>query len=1345
MSSPDNVRPGFVVADRYVIEARKRSGGMSAIYRARDRDGETVAIKILGVDEKPVVERRFLREIEVLRSIRHPTVVRYLDSGVLLDGRRFLVMEWLEGIDLRERLFDGPLEVGETLLVMERIATALGLAHARKIVHRDIKPGNIFLPDGLSGKAKLLDFGIAHAVDASTRLTATGSRFGTPSYMSPEQVRGVSPLNYRTDVYSLGCVMFQCLTGQLPIIGRDIMSVFCRILMDPVIGPAEYEPSIPREVDQLVRKLIAKDPGERLPDGAAVVNAIAELRGHLSLDRATLAVPPVARSTITDHEQQWVNVVMAKIPKEAQASLTEPPGENHDEGGNQAAQSVGGEDEASGSITILRTRISHLGARWNSLPDGSLIVVLQPEEGAQTRTAIDQSVHAARCALLIRNAFPGIDIGLAGGRASLLHKRLVGDVIERARKLLDTASSPGSGVGSEGAGVIRVDASTRRFISNRFRIQEKPDQSAVLIDEITEDDACSMAEKMAPFVGRKREWATIEATLEQSWEDESACALLITGPAGFGKTRLRYELERYLADADVATWLCVGDPLRTRSAFALISQVLRRACGIANRESADIQQQKLRQLVARYVDAADARRVSIFLAELLRAPFTDVSDVQLQAARRDRVLMSDQIRRACIDLFAARTRAGPCVLIIDDVHWGDPSSMQLIDDLLGALRRRPFAVVALGRDGFHDRFPDLWRDHDVVAIQLQRLSSRSAEKLVRSLLGDDAEDARVTRLVEQAGGNPFFLEEMARQVATGEDTLPESVIVLVQNRLDGLDPRARRVLRAASVFGQSFWRGGLLALLLGQVDIDLWLKHLITEQELVARVEESRFAGDTEYLIRNSLIREAAYGTLPDDERKAAHRLAGEWLLQAGETDMQSIAEQFVRSDVPERAIPYFLQAAREAAERSDFDAALELASRGIACGATGEVLEAFRRVEIEERIWRGRPAELLDMCAEAIARQPRGSQQWYDVIGEAAQAAGRLADAERVSELLELVESVPVDAHASTARHVALAKLAVHLLVCGNALHGVALVESLQRELGDLANVDPLVAGNLHFARSRLPEVLDNPAAMLNEFIRCVECFEAVGDLRQACLHRHNIGYAQLQLGLYRDAESQLRAALGVAERLRIDLVSIGGRPVLAMALAHMGDTKESEKLLQSAIDWFEQQGDARMTVWSQLDLVDVYLLNGDVGRAAQKMTAIQDSLADTSALLPRALATEARILLSQGLPAAALERARVAYQRLSEQVVECGEALIPVMYAETLHANGDPVQAREVIERARDCLYARARAIDAPEWRKSFLENIPDHARTLHLARTWGISDPSPDGDEPGTSGRSSGRTCE
>jgi eukaryotic-like serine/threonine-protein kinase len=244
------MRPGDIVHDRFELERLAGAGGMGEVFRARDREGGgVVALKILLADTALDVAR-FEREARLLSRLSHPGIVRYITHSTAGSGERYLAMEWLEGEDLAKMLARGRLTVSESLTLVARAASALGAAHARGVVHRDLKPSNIFLVGGDVAKPKILDFGIA-SLTGGTRVTRTGAAVGTPGFMAPEQARSRQNVDARADVFALGCVLFECLTGTPAFTGDHVMAVLAKILFDDAPRARELCPELPEELDDL--------------------------------------------------------------------------------------------------------------------------------------------------------------------------------------------------------------------------------------------------------------------------------------------------------------------------------------------------------------------------------------------------------------------------------------------------------------------------------------------------------------------------------------------------------------------------------------------------------------------------------------------------------------------------------------------------------------------------------------------------------------------------------------------------------------------------------------------------------------------------------------------------------------------------------------------------------------------------------------------------------------------------------------------------------------------------------------------------------------------------------------
>jgi len=262
-----------ILAGRYRIDRQVGIGGMGTVFAATDeRLGRTVAVKLLKeeLSSDPRFVERFRREARSAAALSHPNIASVFDYGED-DGRHFIVMELVEGRDLARVIREeGPLDASRARSIVEQIARGVGHAHAGGYVHRDVKPHNVIVMD--EDRVKVTDFGIARAAGEST-LTATGTILGTAQYVSPEQASGEPPVP-ASDVYSLGIVLFETVTGAVPFTGESPITVALRHVRDEVPPPSSIEPSVPVDIDEMVARATAKQPDQRYPNGNALAAAL---------------------------------------------------------------------------------------------------------------------------------------------------------------------------------------------------------------------------------------------------------------------------------------------------------------------------------------------------------------------------------------------------------------------------------------------------------------------------------------------------------------------------------------------------------------------------------------------------------------------------------------------------------------------------------------------------------------------------------------------------------------------------------------------------------------------------------------------------------------------------------------------------------------------------------------------------------------------------------------------------------------------------------------------------------------------------------------------------------------
>lgn len=249
--------------DRYALERELGQGGMATVYLARDlHKGHAVAIKVMHPEVAAALgAKRFLKEIAIARSMAHSLIVPLYDSGDA-NGILYYVMAYVEGEDLFERLQrERRLPLEDALQITHDVASALGYAHSQGVLHRDVKPENILLA---RGRALVADFGLARAIGGDyTKLTKTGEIVGTVEYMSPEQLREEPDLDQRADVYSLGCLLYEMLTGEPPYSGPSLKELVIRILRAPVPSAQRLNADVPAAVDAAISRALAKSATAR--------------------------------------------------------------------------------------------------------------------------------------------------------------------------------------------------------------------------------------------------------------------------------------------------------------------------------------------------------------------------------------------------------------------------------------------------------------------------------------------------------------------------------------------------------------------------------------------------------------------------------------------------------------------------------------------------------------------------------------------------------------------------------------------------------------------------------------------------------------------------------------------------------------------------------------------------------------------------------------------------------------------------------------------------------------------------------------------------------------------------
>jgi tetratricopeptide (TPR) repeat protein len=1254
------------------------SGGMGVVYAAISlASGRKVALKLLQPErhDDGAIER-IRREIRVLSALSHPGIVEYIDHGLTEDGTPYLAMEWLDGIDLETRLRAGALSLEDTLALAIRVSEALAVAHEHGVIHRDIKPANIFLVGGRPENARLLDFGVARLSTRTRTLTLPGRIVGTPAYMSPEQARGGAEIDARADLFSLGCVLHECLSGEPAFAGEQVIAVLAKVLMEDPPRLGELVPELPIALEELVGRLLEKDPRRRIDRAERLAH---RLRSLADGQGEPLTAMPEA---LTRDLQTLRSVLFLR----------------------------GRPEPGTAPADLVQLAEEHLGEHV-TLADGTRLIVM--DRGG---VASDHAAAAARCALALHERAPYFAIGVASGLGLMSGRLIMGQVLDRGAELLLRARP----------GRIRIDEVTASLLDASFDVDDDDVGLVLLAVHDVLPGARRLMGKATPLVGRNRELAFLEAGFDECIEERCAAAVVVIAEAGAGKSRLHHELDARLRARHgpaMTSLIARADPMRAQAPLSLLARALYGAASLEDGEPAHVRRHKLRARLSRHLAAEDVDRVTLYLGELVSA-FPNDAPLELQLAREDSATLRSRIQTAWCTWLRAESEANPVLFVLEDLHWADAATVQVMDVVLDELQGSAMLVLALARPSVHQRFPSLWKQREVELLELPPLSLRAARMLVHQVLGPEAQPADVERIVNGARGNAFFLEELIRAVANrAGDELPDSVLGMMQARLAALPAPDRQVLRAASVFGATAWRGGIRELLGRDTDtavLEPILARLVEAEWLIPH-PCSQIPCEDEYRFRHALVRDAAYTTLTSVDRRVGHRLAGRWLERAEGQEAVVLAEHFQRGEDHAKATAWFATAADQAFERHELDVVLQLVERGMKGSVPGEHRGRLLQRQAEVCAGTGQHQEAARAAWAALEELPADSPRWYVAAGEAALAMGRAGQTARVLQIVDqLMEIEPVGV-AGAINFVKVARAVMPLAVVGRGASVERLLDKIERLTSAFAGEDPDLVGFMHAARALRAVVAGSPYVAYRELLAATEAFNRAGSLRHELEHSGGAGFFLLELGGMERGEAILRQTIERSSGL--EHVSAVARHNLGRRVAETGRIEEGLALEREAFASFERHGNHRMMGLTQCHIAWIMLLAGRADEAAVHADMAVELLQGQPASVCLAHATRARIRLAASDVERALEDATVAIEGLQglDQVLE-GESLIRLTWAETLAAVGRADEALVAIVEARRNLEERAASVDDEELRGSFLSEVPENARIMRLAREWG-----------------------
>jgi TOMM system kinase/cyclase fusion protein len=974
---PDNLprlgaRFGGDDGARFELVEMLGRGGMGTVFLARDRLLERpVAVKFIIHPEYylPQDERvaLFKQEARATARLNHEGIVRVFDLGTYL-RMPFLVMEYLEGQALSSIMKHQRLDALRATRIMADVARGLAHAHRTGIVHRDLKPSNIFIVK--DSRAKILDFGLATVVrgPGSTQRSAQANVSvvaGTPRYMSPEQWRG-EPQDGRTDLWALGMIFFELLTGRTPVESKKIAAIRDGTISDrPLPSVRQLRPDLPLEADALVSRALSKDVAERFVTADEFLDAIVGLEVVLSRILRTSSQATIGEATRAVITQRRVSLVSFGLSNLATLSA-ELDLENVSE-------------ILANYFDIGRTVVRQLEGTLVSSAGGRMLACFGYPVAHE-----DSAQRAVRAAFLVSEAVQGLrkhssanlalKIGIHTGTV------LVGGGLDSGEPPVLQGEAPEltSWIERQARpGQILISATTAASTSWLLELESlglhTPEGSAHSIETfrvVGQTPAMSRFDQSAragltPMVGREREMMALRKLWTEAEAGRGQFAI-VSGEAGIGKSRLTQSLKEHIGQQTSTQLTGQCWSYFQHAAFHPLIEVADCAIGTSGNDSAAVKLSKLEALLERL--QLDPGEHSALLASFLSIPAS--------GAVRPIALSPDMLRLRFIDSLTAliiRLAAeGPTLLLIEDGHWSDASTQDLLTALLDRMVGARLLVVVTCRPQSAPAFPNRAHLHQ---LQLDRLPPEATAALVANASRGRVLPAdMVSALVERADGIPLFVEELTRMMV---DTwrleeaseapridnqaivrsIPQTLNELLVARLDQLPGTGKEVAQLGAVLGREFsfdlidrcshverdrLRGGLMQL----VDADL-----IRHQESPAGAR---------YAFKHALVQDAAYHSLLRSQRRVHHQRVAETLErefgELAEQQPELLAHHFLEAGAALKALPYLERAGQRAVQRSAHSDAITHYRTAIDLVAAGEDSADLARKELSLRLALGAP-----------------------------------------------------------------------------------------------------------------------------------------------------------------------------------------------------------------------------------------------------------------------------------------------------------------------------------------------------------------------------------------------------
>ncbi len=1244
----------------YEIVAEVGRGGMATVYRAYQPTMERfVALKV--IQKSILVEEnateRFQLEARLVARLEHPHILPVHDFDATGDPP-YIVMRYLDGGTLKDIMQRGPLPLPEIAYLIRQIGSALDYAHRQGVVHRDIKPTNIMIDQ--DGNAFVTDFGIARIVEknGSKRtggLTEPGMIIGTPEYISPEQVMGREDVDYRADIYAIGVLLYHLLIQELPFKSESVVDTMHQHVHDPVPSVLLIRPELPPAVDLVLQRALAKQPDDRFPLMADFVSAAVNALGGVASVPTTLRAAAATCAQETHEKQERSKLEGGSSTGLARTTTRDTQGTPTDQHRQISVlyanladfeetliDTLDSEETADLMQRLFQQFDQVITASGGKIYErtGQTILALwglagaredDPEQTVRTALALRDVLHTTAAEFLEPDE--DLPLQIAVNTGSVLQQSastsgtvtITGQTLTAARRL-EQAAPPGC---------ILMSEDTYRHVIGVFDIVPYQGLRVRGRKESLESYQVLRARPRAfrmssrgvegvetKMIGRDAELKLLQDMLILAIEDKETQIVTCIGEAGVGKSRLLYELSRWIDGIEQKIVFFQGraTPQSVNLPYALLRDVFSFRFEILDSDPLPVVRAKFEQGIQGFLGAGSLEKAH-FIAHLVGFDFSD--SPYLQVALKDAGGFHSQALGYLHEFFRAIPSRNPAIVELEDIHWADTPSLDLINQLVNENRHLPLMIICMARPELFER-RKTWGEGQPFhqKVMLTPLTKVDSRRLVREVLQkvDNVPNDLRDLIVERAEGNPFYVEELIKvliedrvivkakgadehwQIATDRLAgvrVPTTLAGVLQARLDALPQTEQLLLQRASVIGRIFWDTALEAL--AQADgtqfttLNTLLDNL-RRRELIFRRDSSAFAGTHEFIIKHAILRDVIYDNLSKRQQRNYHAAAAEWFL-ATSGDRASeytalIAEHYERAGENAKAAAYLNRASEQAAGISAYEQAIASAQQALKLvekderpdGKAQRINALIRLGEVTSYKGAHQEAKGYLQPALALARELGDRQRVALVLGQLGRIGLWLGNHDEATRYLE--EALPLAREFSD-----LPSVVFILRQLGNISNDKAQFEnaktyleeslSLARVLGDTAAV------------SAAYNSLGISAHSVGDYPKALACYEEGLAIARSSGQRYltamSLGNIAATNVLTSDFESVRRCAqeaLAIAQE-------IGGGSLEAMALGVLGIAAIELGDEPGALDYLNRAGRMYMAIGEvpqQLALIGGY-----------------------------------------------------------------------------------------------------------------------------------------------------------